>query len=390
MQNNTKTNLNQEVESFLTNHYCLRYNIITGRTEYKKGETFMDLTDFHINSILRSLAINNIRCSPSKLRSLLCSNYVLRYDPIKEYLDKLPIYDGTTDYIQALASTVQTTDHDLWLKFFRMWLVAWMATMYDNTIVNHTVIVLSGAQGIGKSRWLSRLVPAELSAYSFAGTINPENKDTLIYLSECFLIILDEFENLNRNQLGSIKELITKEKIKIRRPYGYSAENLPRRASFVASVNRSEFLTDATGNRRFLCFEAKKINYQHEIPIDNVLAQALHLFKSGFRYWLDEKDIVEINSSNEKFRTISLEEEALITYFEPGNEGDPLLTTTEILNRLSSLAKLPVNNSSLKKLGEALRKHKFPRVKSGRYVYRLREIQQPLHVTSMISTKSVA
>lgn len=370
--------LNKEVEEYLNANFSFRYNEITGKTEYKNaGETsFKDLTDYWVNSLIRQFAINNIRCTDTKIRSLLCSDFVPTYNPVHDYLKKLPVHDESTDHIQALSSTLQTTNQLLWQKCLNKWLVAWVASMLNEDKVNHTVIVLSGGQGIGKSSWLSRLVPSPLRKYVFAGTINPDSKDTLIFLSECILINLDEFENLNRNQIGRIKELITKENVKIRRPYGHNAENLPRRASFVASVNKHEFLTDVTGNRRFLCFEAINIDYQHEIDMDLVFAQALFLYQQGYRYWLDKDDIDEINASNEKFRALSLEEEALLTHYEPSNERELMLTTTEILSRLSSFTKIPVNTASGKRLGEALKKNGFQRVKTGGiYAYCLREKQ---------------
>lgn len=367
---------NKEIEEFLNAHFSFRYNEITGRIEYRsiKKNSFRELTDFDLNSVIREIEHNKIRYSTTKLRSLLYSNYVPRYDPVKEYLSKLPENDENNDYIKELSSTIQTSDQQKWNKYLTKWLVAWVASLLDDSKINHTVIVLNGDQGIGKSRWLSKLVPEALSKYVFAGTINPDNKDTLIYLSECVLINLDEFENLNRNQLGGIKELITKENIKLRRPYGYSAENLPRRASFVASVNKHEFLTDVTGNRRFLCFEALKIDYNHNINMDLVFSQALALYNKGYEYWLNSDDIAEINASNENFRAISLEEEALMTYYEPTISSELLLSTTEILSKLSDLTRIPVNTASRKRLGEALRKNHFQRVKrKGRYLYSLRE-----------------
>ena len=337
-KNSDDLGFNQQVEEFLSKHFAFRHNIITDRIECRNLTTmhYNELTDYRLNSLGRLLLINSIKYAPTKLRSLLFSNFVPQYNPILVYLDGLPSCDGARDYIAELVQTVETTNQELWGKYLKMWLVAWVASLFDDKIINHTVIVLNGEQGIGKSRWLSKLVPQPLNQYVFAGTVNPDNKDTLIYLSECILVILDEFENMNRNQLGGIKELITKEKVKIRRPYGYTAENLQRRASFVASVNQHEFLTDVTGNRRFLCFETTKIDYRHEINMDMVFSQALFLYKSGFRYWLEKQDIEEINLSNERFRSLSIEEEALLASYEvcEADDNAKYMTNTEILSSL--------------------------------------------------------
>jgi predicted P-loop ATPase len=370
--------LNQEVEEFLNNNFVFRLNIITSKTESKflKNDVFHEMDDYKMNSLLRTISHKNIRCSITKLRSLLFSNFVPEYNPILCYLECLQPHDESKDYISLLAETVTTTNQTLWIKYLKMWLVAWVASLIDETVINHTVIVLNGEQGLGKSRWLSKLVPSALNKYVFAGTINPDNKDTFIHLSECLLIILDEFENMNRNKLGGIKELITKEKIRIRRPYGYNSENLQRRASFVASVNQQEFLTDVTGNRRFLCFEASAINYEHGINMDLVFAQALFLYKTGFRFYLNKSDIEELNDSNERFRSLSIEEEALLSSYEVcvADDNAKYMTNTEILSSLAEEMKFPINQGAKKRLGSALGKYKFLRIKrGGRAVYAVKQ-----------------
>lgn len=365
---------NKSLEEFLLSQFSFRYNTVIAKAEYKPigSATYSELTDYVLNSISLLMERNKVRCPVSRLRTLLNSDFIEVHDPVKSILSNLPPYNEEHDYINDLASTVKTTDQQLWGKCLKKWFVAWVASFDDHSINNQTVIVLNGTQGIGKSRWLSKLVPGELKKYVYAGTINPDNKDTLIYLSECVLINLDELENLTRNQVGSLKEIITKEKIKVRRPYGYVAENLPRRASFVGSVNSNEFLTDTTGNRRFLCFEAEEINYEHEVDIYKVLAQAYFLYKSGYRFWFNQEEIAEINKANEKFRSISLEEEALITHFEacePGNDAH-YLTNTQILDQITTFIKISINQGAKKRLGEALHKHGFSRVKrNNRYVY---------------------
>ena len=147
----------------------------------------------------------------------------------------------------------------------------------DDKVINHTVIVFSGKQGLGKTTWVERLVPKQLKEYLFSGTINPNNKDTLVQLAECMLINLDELENLNRSEIGSLKEIITKTQIRMRKAYGHNNETMPRRASFAGSVNTAQFLNDSTGSRRFLCFELEGIKYQHSVDINMAFSQALFL-----------------------------------------------------------------------------------------------------------------
>ena len=195
------------------------------------------------------------------------------------------------------------------------------------------------------------------------------------------LINLDELENLNRSELGSMKEIITKANIRIRRPYGYSTETLPRRASFAGSVNNKEFLSDTTGSRRFLCFEVTAIDYQHNIPLHGVYAQAKHLLDDGFKYWFDQAAIEAINQNNQQYRSMSVEEELLLTWFEPCRPegGDLYLSTTQLAAWLTDKVRMNITDATKQKLGKALRAHKFERIKrQDRYVYALKQKDEEL------------
>ena len=207
--------------------------------------------------------------------------------------------------------------------------------------------------------------------------LNHSNKDTLIHLAECMLINLDELENLNRSEIGSLKEIITKTHIRMRKAYGHNNENMPRRASFAGSVNTAQFLNDTTGSRRFLCFEVEHIEYTHDIDINKVYAQALQLKEDGFRHWFNQEEIKEINANNEQYQIMSPEEELLLTWYEPTTKenANAFLKTTEIAVRLSIVANININDSTVNKLGKALKKHGFLRMaKNKTYVYAVKAL----------------
>ena len=365
------------IENYLKKKYEFRFNLVTGRLEYKmKGAAeFILLNDYKLNSVFRDLKMNRINTSIGELRAILNSDFVPTYDPFVSYFDSLPIWDTKTDYIESLAATISTTNDNLWKRCFKRWLVAMVASAIDEMIVNHTVVVFSGKQGLGKTTWMLNLIPGELKKYVFSGTINPSNKDTLIQISECILINMDELESMSKSQIGELKELITKQAIRIRRAYGFHTENLVRRASFAGSVNDKEFLNDSTGNRRFLCFEVLNIQYEHGINMNQVFSQAVQLFKSGYQYWFDKKDIEEISANNDQFQSVSFEEELLLTYYEPipKEMASLFLSTTDIASNLAEFRKFSITNTTKQNLGRALQKHKFLRLKKqGRYVYALR------------------
>ncbi len=362
------------LENFLNNRYQFRHNAVLGKLEYKriKGKDWKPITDFKENSILREIQKAKVKCSINSLRNLLHSDFCEMYDPFKDYFDNLTEYDEKKDYIEELALTITTTKPDLWKECFKKWFVAMVACVVNEKQINQTVIVFSGKQGLGKTTWIEKLMPAELKQYIFSGTINPNNKDTLIHLAECMLINLDELENLNRTEIGSLKELITKTHIRMRKAYGHNNENMPRRASFAGSVNTAQFLNDTTGSRRFLCFEVEHIEYQHNIDINLCYAQAYKLFQAGFRHWFNQEEIKEINANNEQYQLKSPEEELLLTWFEPAekDKAQYYFNTTQIAHILSNRACISINDSTIRKLGMALKKYGFKKIFKNRiYVY---------------------
>jgi hypothetical protein len=366
------------LELFLSNKYVFRHNIVSGKLEFqyfgKKKWNVMN--DFIENSMLRECLKGRIKTNLSSLRNLLYSDFCVLFNPFEDYFFNLPSYDEKTDYITELANTITTTKQELWQQCFKKWLVAMVGCVLDDKVINHTVIVFSGKQGLGKTTWVEKLVPRPLKEYLFSGTINPNNKDTLVQLSECMLINLDELENLNRSEIGSLKEIITKTQIRMRKAYGHNNETMPRRASFAGSVNTAQFLNDSTGSRRFLCFELEGIKYQHNVDINMAFSQALFLFKSGFRYWFDQEEIKSITENNEQYQLRSPEEELLLTWFEPIERENAtlFLNASQIAAKLAEKAKININDGTINKIGKAMKKHNFIRIstKTG-YVYAIRE-----------------
>ena len=389
-----------KLENFLTSRYNFRHNIVSGKLEYQQlsGSSLSGrsggakkkwhvMNDFIENSMLRECLKGRIKTNLSSLRNLLYSDFCELYNPFEDYFYNLPEYNpnsslpngegqGGADYILELANTITTTKQELWQECFKKWIVAMVGCVLDDKVINHTVIVFSGKQGLGKTTWVEKLVPRKLKEYLFSGTINPNNKDTLVQLSECMLINLDELENLNRSEIGSLKEIITKTQIRMRKAYGHNNETMPRRASFAGSVNTSQFLNDSTGSRRFLCFEVENIQYQHEINIDNVLSQALYLFKTGFRHWFDQEEIKNITENNEQYQLRSPEEELLLTWFEPCDRENAThyLNASQIAAKLAERAKITITDGTINKIGKALKKHNFTRLmRKGSPVYAVKE-----------------
>jgi predicted P-loop ATPase len=318
----------QEIQDYLSEHYEFRYNVIKSYVEFKRKTeaTFAQVTDRIENSLWCELDSAGLSIPVGDLTKILMSDFVPEYHPFKEYFNNLPDWDGI-DHIQSYidAVNVEEGQEETWKIYFTRWIVATVAcateTMrkdFKARSVNHTCIVLVGDQGLGKSTIVNRLVPEQLADYYAVTQINPNDKDSKILVTETFLINLDELESSTREEIASLKSLITVEQIATRKPYARRSEAYIRRASFIGSVNKSMFLTDITGSRRFLPVDVVSIDFSAKIDIDQLYAQAMHyLHEIDFKYWFDKDEIKVLNELNKKYQVISPEEELISRYFKP-------------------------------------------------------------------------
>lgn len=369
------------IQEFLTPRYELRRNLVRRLVEYrdKKGEgaAFLPVTDYWENSVWCALQKEEVFCHVSDLRAVIHSDFSPGYDPFCSYFEQLPAWDRQTDPIGVLAATLETTRPDFWRKCFEKWLVALVACAIDKHKENHTVMLLSGAQGLGKTTWLRHLVPPGLREYVYSGNLDPASKDSSLMMSDCFLIILDELSGQSRMELNRLKAMITKDSVRERRPYARNAEMYDRRASFAATVNDSQILTDRTGSRRFLCFEATQIDYTSPVDYAAVYAQALALFRDGFRYWFANTDIAEVNDNNEPFQQTCPEVELFYTYFRKSDrfEFPILLSSSEIVAKIAEKTRLPLTNISVNVIGKMLKRDGFVcQKKHGKWLYSVIEL----------------
>ncbi|NDK57693.1 VapE domain-containing protein [Pontibacter fetidus] len=358
----------EKVEDFLRTRYDFRRNAITGYVEYRKAGqgAFLIMSDEHQNSLWRELSRAKIIFPVGALIQLLNSDFAPSYDPFVEYFDRLPAWDGETDHIQMLADGVKTHNAEFWSLCLRRWLIALAGSLVDTETVNHQVLVFSGPQGIGKTTWVNNLVPAELKQYYFSGTINPDNKDTYSFMADCMLINMDELENLNRTQIGSLKACITQSQIKVRRPFRRNPEMLIRKASFAGSVNHKKFLNDPTGSRRFLCFEVTQFQQEHVVTIEQVYSQAIALFRAGEKHYFEGEENQVIQANNRQFEQTFLEEEWVMQYLKPCDtekEKCEFMNATEIAKAIGESFNRRLGDSNINNIGKAMNKLAYPTVK---------------------------
>jgi predicted P-loop ATPase len=308
-------------EGFIKQKYEIRYNTISNKAEYKILNSSDNFIDINEDSIYRDMQKNNVSFSLNKLRSLLASDFISKYDPLAIYFESLDQIESnhTFDYIDHLASFVKSDDDHWFRTQFKKMMVRSVACALDLNVFNKQVFILvHSMQNSGKSTFCRFLCPPQLSDY-FTENISTD-KDSLIALANNFIVNMDELATLNRAEINTLKSMISRNNVNVRLPYGRRQVNLPRRANFVGSTNKDEFLTDETGSVRWLCFElTEKIDFDYKVKvnIDLVWKQAYELYKNNFNYELSQDEINFNHQRNMKYESTMLEYDILQDYCMP-------------------------------------------------------------------------
>jgi len=380
---------NERIEAYLQENYDFRFNVIKSKPEFrlKEHNTFYQpVTKFDLNSFKRKIDTEiGISTSAENIRNILESDFSRKVHPIREYFSRLSRLDpNISQYIFGLSQTVTVSNPEKWYEYLTKWLMGIVANaLEDIGCQNHTCLVLTGEQGKFKTTWLDHLCPQSLKNYLFTGKIDPQSKDILTLIAEyLFINIDDQLKALNKRDENELKNLITTPAVKYRRPYDVYIEEYPHLASFMASVNGNDFLTDSTGSRRFLPFEVISIDIDKALAIDMdyVFSEVLWLLDNGYRYWFIDEEIDELHKISQQFNVQTVEYEMLMQGFEkPTSTDDSFMTTAQVLNYLKMYSSLSLSE---KRMGEAIRKAGFERLQkringspNPVYGYRIKKIK---------------
>lgn len=332
----SKTATVEEIKSFLDGHISLRFNEITSRVEYEipadntDTHRFMPVNDRIVNSLWSQMSTIT-RVNIQDMYRVIESDYVPVFNPFKAYLNNLcksvGVQDkkqsvGEKDYIRELAQTVRVKggeqEQKLWHLYLKKWLVGMVASWISEDVVNNVILVLIGEQGAYKTTWFNYLLPPPLKQYFYTKTnANRMSKDDILTLAQYALVCCEELDTMRPAELNQLKAAVTMPSIDERAAYAHYHEHRKHIASFCGTGNNTQFLSDPTGNRRWLPFEVESILSPREHPFhyEGIYAQALSLYTSGFQYWFTKEEIQELNRHNKQFETPHLEHELVDLYF---------------------------------------------------------------------------
>ena len=328
---------------FLKEHYEFRRNAMTGAVQYRIRNgynfDFAELTPQAQNSMTIRALKAGLDSWDKDLKRFIDSNDIALYEPLDDYLDSLPKWDGK-DRVSELAQRIPTS-HPMWQKLFHIWMLSMVAHWQgkDSIHGNALVPLIIGHQGCGKTSFCRLILPRELRAY-YNENINFRNdNDINLALSTLALVNMDEFDKLTKSQQPLLKFLVSRSDFQMRPAYGKTLERRRRYASFIGSTNAKRPLTDTTGSRRFLCVEVNEgatIDYQTKIDYDQLYAQLKEELNGGKRYWLTDEENDRLSHYNERFLHVNDLQTMILSLFEhPQSEEETIeLSLEEIMNQI--------------------------------------------------------
>ena len=365
------------VESFLDEYYLFRRNILSGKTEYliikkddeseqeeKEGD-WKVLTNNAFNSIVRHakrLGIGENKSPRQDIDEFVNSEEVPVYNPIKEYLENLPKWEGQNQVAELFGRIPGLTSEQLnWCSIWLRSAVAHWLQM-DMLHGNEAVPILIGQQGCGKSTFAVRLLPEKLRQY-FLDHINFGNKfDSEMALTHNLFVNIDELANMGASQQGKLKQTLSKVRVNGRPIFGKSQDDRLRFASFLATTNDEHPLCDPTGSRRYICLHipaGEYIDNSSVINYDQLYAQMMYeLRDKQTPYWFTNDEVARIQEFNQPFFKVD-DLETMISYcfrMPAEEEEGKWMVCSEVFDVLHLQYPMLVGSLSTKiKIGQALK-----------------------------------
>lgn len=269
-----------------------------------------------------------------------------RYNPIIDFLNSLPEWDRKDRFTELTNTLVlkEETDNTISEMLLKRWMIGVINGLhnkpeYENNpsiSPNENLLILIGPQGIGKTRWMRKLMPAgwhNLLAEKLS--FNFDDKDDKLLSCEKAIICMDELSPVlnNRATNEQLKGFLSQKTFNVRVAYGKTNSIFYKTASFIGTSNHSEIITDPTGSRRFWPIEIDSADYVHEVDMLQLWSQAFYLWKEGEQHWLTTSEQKELAKYNEPYRKVHPYEEYINRFVQT---GDGRYTATQIAEHINN------------------------------------------------------
>jgi predicted P-loop ATPase len=281
----------------------LRLNKLTKQIEYKGSMVNPNYYKLFAANLIDADVTDS---DSSQVLSVLAAKNA--YHPAHEYFEGLSrkYGDTTTSLLDDASTRLLGTSDPLYDVFLRKTLAAMVQRVYDPGCKWDYILLLQGGQGLRKSTFLKTLLP---NPKWFDDNLSSEveNKDQLALLNRCVLMEWAEFDRItSARESAALKSFVTRTTDTFRAPYDRTAIDHPRQSIITGSVNKAEFLNDATGDRRYWVIEVEsKIDLAKvEAEREQLLAAAVAAYKAGELLYLSDEDEALSTENNAKYRMV--------------------------------------------------------------------------------------
>ena len=321
------------LQAFMQARYDLRFNVLTNGVEWRRNDavsfTFQPLDTRVMNTMIQECHESGLDVFDRDMKRYLGSTRIRDYNVARAYLNDITErWDGVTDHIGALADRVPCRNPH-WREWFHTWFLGMVKQWGGDPMThgNSVVPLLIGPQGCGKSTFGQLLLPPELREAGYRELVDFTSKaDAERLLTSALLINLDEFNQISEKiQQGFLKNLIQKSSVKGRRPYSSVMQNMPRYASFIATTNMADVLSDPSGSRRFIVADIRDgaiIDNTPPYKWDAMFAQALAELEQGRRPYFTPEEVQQIETYNATYNAMRAEVSRFLDVFELETEPD--------------------------------------------------------------------
>lgn len=210
-----------------------------------------------------------------------------KFHPVREYLDGCA-WDGVPRVETLLVDYLGAEDTAYTRAVTRKALVAAVARIYNPGCKFDYMLTLRGRQGLGKSALI-----AKLGGRWFSDSFTTlQGKDAYEQVLGVWIMEVGELAGMRKAEAETIKLYISKQVDRFRPAYGRRLQEFPRQCIFIGTTNETQFLRDATGNRRFWVVDTPNEptrNLWDELTPETVRciwAEAVELYRAGEALYL--------------------------------------------------------------------------------------------------------
>ena len=370
----SKKTVLDELQEFLYKRYDFRYNLLSEQPEYRERQcadedAYCSVNQRDLNTFCIEARVEHINCWDKDVSRLLNSRMVKNYHPFLHYMNTLPAWDGT-DRVTPLAERI--SHKPLWVNGFHHWMLGvaaqWLGQAGECANALAPMLV-SREQGKRKSSFCKILMPKSLTPYYIDKFDLTSESGCEQKLSLFGLINMDEFDKYRPGQMPTLKNLMQMTSLTFRKAHRPSFSSLPRIASFIATSNMTDLLTDPSGSRRYIVIAVTGPIDCSPIDYEQLYAQAIHDIYKGERYWFDAEDEKVMTESNQEFQVIPIAEQLFHQYFRAAREDEEeyeLLLAIEILEQVQHDSRIRVSNCNIIQFGRILQRNQVPSIHAKR------------------------